>query len=235
MSLSFSEEVDRAYKTPVTLLMYRDIAPPGIFSAKETSAPESDTAAESDTEKGAEQASQPGLSAIEIEELVSAARAEATAETERRLNQVYEARAEEGAAKIRTALDLFQVERKDYFSRVESEVVHLALAISAKILHREAQVDPMLVAALVRVAIDKLHDGSSVSVRVSPEEAGKWRQYLANPLNGSTIAIVEDAHLGSQECVLETDLGSANFSVEAQLKEVEQGFFDLLAQRPVIK
>ena len=132
-------------------------------------------------------------------------------------------------------MELFQVERKDYFSRVESEVVQLALAISAKILHREAQVDPMLVAALVRVAIDKLHDGSSVSVRVSPAEAGKWRAFLANPLNGATIEIVEDAHLGAADCVLETELGSANFSIDAQMKEVEQGFFDLLAQRPVIK
>ena len=76
-------------------------------------------------------------------------------------------------------------------------MVQLALAISAKILHREAQVDPMLVAALVRVAIDKLHDGSSVFVRVSPAEAAKWRAFLANPLNGSTIEIVEDAHLGA--------------------------------------
>jgi flagellar assembly protein FliH len=147
----------------------------------------------------------------------------------------HEARLAREADKIRQAIEVFQAERRDYFSRVESELVQLALAISAKILHREAQVDPMLVAALVRVAIDKLHDGSSVSVRVSPAEAGKWRAFLANPLNGSTIEIVEDAHLGAADCILETELGSANFSIDAQLKEVEQGFFDLLAQRPVIK
>jgi flagellar assembly protein FliH len=32
--------------------------------------------------------------------------------------------------------------------------------------------------------------------------------------------------------VLETELGSANFGLDTQLKEVEQGFFDLLALRP---
>jgi flagellar assembly protein FliH len=58
---------------------------------------------------------------------------------------------------------------------------------------------------------------------------------MANPLNGSTIAIVEDPHLGPDDCILETDVGSANFSIEAQLKEVEQGFFDLLAQRPPVR
>jgi len=92
-----------------------------------------------------------------------------------------------------------------------------------------------LVAALVRVAVDKLHDGSSVSVRVFPEKAAKWREYLANPLNGSVIAIIEDTNLAPDDCILETDLGSANFSIDAQLKEVEQGFFDLLAQRPPTK
>ena len=120
----------------------------------------------------------------EVKALLNVARLEAVAETEARLKMEYEVRSAAEADKIRQALELFQVERRDYFSRVESDVVQLALAISAKILHREAQVDPMLVAALVRVAIDKLHDGSSVSVRVSPAR-GKWRTILASPLNGS--------------------------------------------------
>jgi flagellar assembly protein FliH len=177
----------------------------------------------------------PGVSPQEVKELLSAARLEAVAQTEARLKAEYEERSNGEAEKILKALEHFQVERKEYFSRVESDVVQLSLAIAAKILHREAQVDPMLVAALVRVAIDKLHDGSSVSVRVAPTEAGKWRAFLAHPLNGSTVEIAEDAHLGPMDCILETELGSANFSIEAQMKEVEQGFFDLLAQRPVIK
>jgi flagellar biosynthesis/type III secretory pathway protein FliH len=210
---------------PIETFSYRDMGAPAP-SAREPRPPGAGTDAER------QQPSAPTLSATEIDELLNRARVEAVAETEARLIAEYEVRATAEADKIREALDLFQVERKDYFTRVESEVVHLALAISGKILHREAQVDPMLVAALVRVAIDKLHDGSSVSVRVSPAEAAKWRAFLANPLNGSTIEVVEDAHLTAIDCILETELGSANFSIDAQLKEVEQGFFDLLAQRP---
>jgi flagellar biosynthesis/type III secretory pathway protein FliH len=229
MNMSSSGEVSSVSPVPVTLLMYPDITAPVMSKVKE------DRPAETATEHEGEQKASYGPSAQEIDDLLTLARAEAVAETEKRLRNEYEARSQGEAAKIRQALELFQVERKDYFTRIESDVVHLALAISAKILHREAQVDPMLVTALVRVAVDKLHDGSSVSVRVAPEEAGKWREHLANPLNGSTVEIVEDAHLGPGDCILETDLGSANFSIDAQLKEVEQGFFDLLAQRPSIK
>jgi flagellar assembly protein FliH len=229
MSMSFSSQVDYASVEPVVALMYRDVAVHMPSEMKD--------ATNGKTPVGI--VSEPLIpsvpSAEEIDELVHLAGIEAAAETEQRLRHEYEARAEEGAAKIREALELFKIERREYFTRVESDVVHLALAISTKILHREAQVDPMLVAALVRVSIDKLHDGSSVSVRVAATEAGKWRECLANPLNGTTVTIIEDAHLGPKDCILETDLGSANFSIDAQLKEVEQGFFDLLAQRPPIK
>lgn len=229
MSISFDEAANRAFPDPVTSYLYRDMGAPVLMGKKESKQAGPATGQEK------EQQASPGPSAQEIADLLDRARTEAVAETEKRLREEYETRSAREAAKIRHALELFLDERKSYFSRVESDVVHLALAIAAKILHREAQVDPLLVAALVRVAIEKLHDGSSVSVRTSPKNAYKWREYLATPLNGSTIAIVEDAQLAPDDCILETDLGSANFSIDAQLKEVEQGFFDLLAQRPAIK
>jgi flagellar assembly protein FliH len=229
MSMSSSGVESQEVPVPIKSFSYRDMAAPVPFQVNETKlpgpAPEPERAPPP----------VPGVSPQEVKELLSAAREEAVAQTEARLKAEYEERTTGEADKIRKALEHFQVERKEYFSRVESDVVQLALAIAAKILHREAQVDSMLVAALVRVAIDKLHDGSSVSVRVGPADAAKWRTFLAHPLNGSTIEIVEDAHLGPMDCILETELGSANFSIEAQMKEVEQGFFDLLAQRPVIK
>jgi flagellar assembly protein FliH len=227
MSTSFSSQFAEASIGPVAALTYRDV--------RVQSTPDTRDFANGDPLVG-KQSDQPapaGPSEEDVDRLVQLARIEGGIDAERRLTNEYEAKAEAGTAKISEAIELFKTERRDYFAKVESEVVHLALAIAKKILHREAQVDPMLVAALVRVAIDKLHDGSSVSVRVSPTETGKWQKCLANPLNGTTVAIVEDVHLGSDDCILETDLGSANFSIEAQLKEVEQGFFDLLAQRPL--
>jgi len=224
MSSSSSSYTGQSY-IPVNALLYRDVGSPA--------APFYDTAKSSLHEDADDHA--PALSAQDIESLIAAARAEAMAEAENRFKLQARVDAEEQAARIAHTIEQFQDERKDYFARVESDVVHLALAIAAKILHREAQVDPMLVAGLVRVAIDKLHDGSKVSVRVCPSESERWRKYLATPSNGSTVTVVEDENLTAKDCILETDLGSASFSMDAQLKEIEKGFFDLLAQRPAIK
>ena len=43
--------------------------------------------------------------------------------------------------------DEFRAERERYFARWRQEVVKLALAIAARVLHREAKIDPMLLQA----------------------------------------------------------------------------------------
>ena len=178
---------------------------------------------------------EPGLKVEELEKRLKQARAEAAAEAERRLHKVHDEKLASMFDQIGRAVEHFAEERRSYFARVEAELVRLALSIAARILHREAQVDPLLVAALVRIAIEKMRDGSSVTVRVAAADAAGWRTRLDAKIGESDVEIVEDDQLGPQECVLETRLGSVEFGIEAQLKEIERGFFDLLAHRPEIK
>jgi len=62
-------------------------------------------------------------------------------------------------ASISAALEKFKAERAAYFARIEPDVVQLALAIARKILHREAQMDPLLLAGMVRVALERVETG----------------------------------------------------------------------------
>jgi flagellar assembly protein FliH len=229
MSISFSEEVKPVIRAEFSSFAYRDINAPALSKTDEA------LRVESQAGEVHIQQMEDGVSQQAARDAISLARTDAVTETEARLRNEYEARSAAEASKVVKALESFQEKQKQYFTSVESDVIQLALAIAAKILHREAQIDPMLVAALVRVAVEKLHDVSSVTVRVAPANVDKWRTYLSKLQNGSVIAVVDDAQLEPDDCVLETSLGSANFSIDAQLKEVEQGFFDLLAQRPVIK
>ena len=168
----------------------------------------------------------------ELVERIARERAEATHQAEQRLRQEYESKLQAARGPIAAALDAFEMQRAEYFSRVEAEVVQLALAIAAKILHREAQVDPSLVAALVRITIEKMREGSSVTVRVGTGRSKRWKEFFAGQPSVAHVEVTEDPELSDHDCVLETELGAANFGLDTQLKEVEQGFFDLLALRP---
>jgi flagellar assembly protein FliH len=77
-----------------------------------------------------------------------------------------------------------------------------------------------------------MRENSSVTVHVGPGRGGEWKRYFGGFPNLTRVEVVEDPQLSSHDCVLETELGSANFGLDSQLKEVEQGFFDLLALRP---
>lgn len=159
-------------------------------------------------------------------------RAQGSAETESRLKRDHEQKLAHERARITESIRSFEQSRREYFAKVEGEVVQLALSIAKKILHREAQVDPLLVTALVQIALTQIKEGSAVSVRVRPEEAARWREQLLAPAINVEVTVIEDSDCSPGDCVLETEMGSVNFSLDTQLKEVEQGFLDVLARTP---
>jgi flagellar biosynthesis/type III secretory pathway protein FliH len=131
------------------------------------------------------------------------------------------------------ALRDFAHARDAYFHGVEGEVVALALAVVRKILRRESQVDPLLLSGLVRVALEKMAASQTVRMRAHPSQVGAWQEFFAQ--HGDVLVVPElsgDATLELDRCQLETELGVTDLSLETQLKEIELGLFDLLAQRP---
>jgi flagellar assembly protein FliH len=132
-----------------------------------------------------------------------------------------------------SALAEFARQRDVYFQQVEGEVVHLALNIARKILRREAQVDSLLLAGMVRVVLEKIESGTKVVVRVHPHQVSECRAYFAQHMEPRQVPeVLEDAALAMDHCVLQTELGTTELGPEVELKEIEQGLFDLLERRP---
>jgi flagellar assembly protein FliH len=154
------------------------------------------------------------------------------AEGQQRVRAETQHRLEEAKATVSTALADFAREREQYFQDVEAEVVALSLAIARKILNREAQVDSLVLKGVVRAALERLSIGTQVHLHVSSSQAEEWRQVLDRDPVRIPLEIVEDSALTADECRIETQLGSTHLSVDAQLKEIEQGFADLLARSP---
>jgi len=145
----------------------------------------------------------------------------------------FEAQLARERSAIAAALAQFTRDRAAYFAKIEGEVVQLALSITRKILHREAQLDPLLLAGIARVALEKIDGATGVTLRLNPQNAADWQRYLATHLEAADLPeIVEDPALPLDQCTLETSMGTATIGLEVQLKEIEQGLMDLLAARP---
>ncbi len=132
-----------------------------------------------------------------------------------------------------SALAQFTRDRATYFQKVELEIVQLSLAISRKILHREAQLDPLLLAGIVRVALEQIDGATGVRLHVHPQNGPDWRRYLSLHLDPSDLPeIIDDPAQLPDQCLLETSMGTTGIGLEVHLKEIEQGLMDLLTARP---
>jgi flagellar assembly protein FliH len=132
--------------------------------------------------------------------------------------------------RVRQAAELiesFTQERDRYLRNVEHEVVELALAVAARILRREAQMDPLLLTGAVRVALGQLSGSTQVRLRVPAAELDLWAEAVAllpNLAVKPTVLAGEQMRLG--DCAIETALGSVDLGIRNQLAEIERGFFD---------
>lgn len=162
---------------------------------------------------------------------IEAAREQARVEVrEQMARELEEKIALEREAMVR-ACDRFTRERSRYFLEVETEVVKLALAIAARVLHRETELDPLLLRGAVRVALERVQEDSIATLRVPEAQVKAWKEILAEQ-HRDAVGIAGDSRLAEGECVLETSVGRVDLGVKAQLIEIEKGFFDLLQQRP---
>jgi flagellar assembly protein FliH len=137
------------------------------------------------------------------------------------------------AARIAGIAESFTATRSQYFRNVETEVVRLALGVAARVLHREAQMDPLLLRGPVRVALEELQQQAACVLEVPAESAEAWKRWLASGEAGTAKVQVRALEPAAPDhCRLEIDASTADLSTSSQLAEIERGFFDLLQHRP---
>ncbi len=124
-------------------------------------------------------------------------------------------------------IESFTREHDRFLQAVEQEVVKLALAVAARILRREAQMDPLLLTGAVRVALGQLANSSEVRLRVPAADVELWKETIAlvpNLTMKPNVEAGEGMRLG--DCAIESKVGTVDLGVRSQLGEIERGFFD---------
>jgi flagellar assembly protein FliH len=118
-----------------------------------------------------------------------------------------------------TLEELTQV-RAQMIHQTERQMVQLALAVARRIVHREVTIDPDLLIAMARVAMERLGETAQVKVRLHPNDYEAAGASRVAQLAGSNVMILADAHLSRGGCRIESDMGILDAGVDAQLQEI---------------
>ncbi len=155
------------------------------------------------------------------------------AQGERAGNEAAAARGEVMLRRLAQTLDELQSLRVDLIRRTEREVVELSLAIARKVLQREISLDHELMLAMARVALDRLADAATASIRLHPEDFN-----LTVAARGSTtvsshgVQIVADAAVRRGGCVVQSEFGSVDVGITAQIDELTHALLGDDAPQP---
>ena len=112
-------------------------------------------------------------------------------------------------------------------TQAETDMVKLAVAIAQRILQRELNIDPEVIAGLVRVGLEKVRMQDVVRVRVCPDHVAALKECLARSAAGH-VEVSADPAQERGGVIFETSRGKLDVSIGTQLREIERGLTDRL-------
>jgi flagellar assembly protein FliH len=126
--------------------------------------------------------------------------------------------------RLAQTLDELKSLRSTMIRQTEQQMVQLALAIARRILQREATIDQDLLVALARVALERLGDSGAATIRLNPEDYAQTVQRHGDHWAGSKVRVSADPSVSRGGCMVESDFGLVDASVEAQFEQVARAF-----------
>jgi flagellar assembly protein FliH len=134
-----------------------------------------------------------------------------------------EAAATRGAAMLRRlalTIDELAVLRSDMIQKTERQLVQLAVSIARRITLRELTIDRTLLSAMARVALDRLGETSSATIRLHPDDYRAITPPGQADATTGSVRVVADPAIARGGCVVQSDLGQIDVGLDAQLAEI---------------
>jgi type III secretion protein L len=148
--------------------------------------------------------------------------AEARKEREEILARAREQGREEGLAQATELVLRAKMRAGDILARQERDVVALACKIAEKIIGRDVERDPKLLADICARAIEELRNARAVVLRVHPQSAAVLRAHKAELMERIgrvvDVAIREDADVAPVGCIVQTEFGTVDAQLSTQFE-----------------
>lgn len=135
-------------------------------------------------------------------------------------------RFEQAANALAKGLEEISRLRESILNNSSRDMLRLVLTISRQVIHREVTVDPEIVLSTIDMALQAAVDSDSFQIKVNPDDLTLVEErkplFLASIKGLENIVFKADDSVGSGGCLVESDLGQVDASIEGQLEEVRK-------------
>jgi flagellar assembly protein FliH len=142
------------------------------------------------------------------------------AQGERAGTEAAAARGEAMLRRLARTIDELAVLRSDMLQKTERQLVQLAVAIARRITLRELTIDRSLLSAMARVALDRLGETASATIRLHPDDYAAIATPGGLDAMSGAVRIVADRAIAPGGCIVQSDFGLIDVGLDAQLTEL---------------
>ena len=123
---------------------------------------------------------------------------------------------------MRGLLEMARAERHKLIEAAEPELVRLAVGIAERVLHQQLALDRGVVVEMAKIAISRLLERDTVTVRVNPADLERMRDHRDELIaigDIRNLRVVEDQRVDRGGVVVDTDAGTIDARIGTQLEE----------------
>jgi flagellar assembly protein FliH len=118
----------------------------------------------------------------------------------------------------------FGWQRAQLLRQLKPGLTKLVIAISERVINRELATDEKAIRGVIDAALDELGRAGIVIARVNPDDAAALRDAIRHdewhPLTTVELEIAADSEIARGGCVLESDYGQVDATVETQIAQL---------------
>lgn len=133
---------------------------------------------------------------------------------------------------LKKGIDSLMRTREEFFEKAEKEMVDLVALVSSEIVLREISRDNEIIEDVIRKAAGEIHSRQKIKIRINPADMENVKN-MAEKLTKEVEAVegVEfepDRKISQGGCVIETNIGTLDATVENRLKTMHRSFRERL-------
>ncbi|MET0402100.1 MAG: type III secretion system stator protein SctL [Cystobacter sp.] len=155
--------------------------------------------------------------------------AEAHREREDMLARAREQGRQEGLAQVSELFVRAKMQAGEMLAHQEADIIALACKIAEKIIGRDVERDPSLLADICAKAVEELRNARSVVLRVNPKSAAVLRARKAELMEligrAVDVSIREDPDVAPVGCIVQTEFGSVDAQLPTQFEMLQNVLF----------
>lgn len=149
-------------------------------------------------------------------------------ETERQANEALK-------TELNNAIQQFFVQKEHIYNHSKDGVIALALEVAKKVIHHQIQQTPEIIETILKDAIQKVTDNDKIVIIVNKEDiqyAKRFQEELQRQFKEfKDVKVIEDPNIQRGGCLIETDLGFVDATIQSKLTIIQEAFSRLSTQK----